>query len=135
MSLGHGASIVRNGLVLYLDAANPKSYPGSGTTWKDLSGNGNNGTLVNGPTFNSANGGSIVFDGTNDYVITTNLLNPTTNPNESVFVWFNPTAAGQIVSELGQATINTGWHDSVSYTHLTLPTTWQACRSRWSPYH
>ncbi len=39
-----------------------------GTTWTDLSGNGNNGTLTNGPTYSSANGGSIVFDGTNDYV-------------------------------------------------------------------
>jgi hypothetical protein len=60
--------IVTNGLVLNLDAGNPLSYPGSGSTWTDLSGNGNNGTLTNGPTFDSANGGSIVFDGTNDYV-------------------------------------------------------------------
>ena len=60
--------IVTNGLVLYVDAANKISYPGTGTTWSDLSGNGVNGTLQNGPTFNSANGGSIVFDGSNDYV-------------------------------------------------------------------
>ena len=59
--------IVRDGLVLNLDAANLCSYPGSGTTWTDVSGNGNNGTLTNGPTYSSANGGSIVFDGTNDY--------------------------------------------------------------------
>jgi hypothetical protein len=64
-SLG-GPNIITNGLLLALDAANNKSYPGSGTTWRDLSGNGNNGTLTNGPTFNSANGGSIVFDGTDD---------------------------------------------------------------------
>jgi len=63
-----GANIVRSGLVLALDAANTKSYPGSGTTWSDVSGNNNTGTLTNGPTFNFANGGSIVFDGTNDYV-------------------------------------------------------------------
>ena len=63
-----GNNIVRNGLVLNLDAADRKSYPGSGTTWFDRSGNKNNGTLTNGPTFDSANGGSIVFDGTNDYV-------------------------------------------------------------------
>ncbi len=68
-SLG-GPNIVTSGLVLSLDAANVKSYPGSGTTWRDLSGNSNNGTLTNGPTFSSANGGSIVFDGTNDYVAT-----------------------------------------------------------------
>jgi hypothetical protein len=48
MALSHSPSIVTDGLVLCLDAGNPKSYPGSGTTWTDLSGNGNNGTLVNG---------------------------------------------------------------------------------------
>jgi len=63
-----GPDINENGLVLYLDAANRKSYPGSGTTWSDLSGNSNNGTLTNGPTFNSNNLGSIVFDGVDDYV-------------------------------------------------------------------
>jgi hypothetical protein len=57
-----------NGLVLALDAGNTKSYPGSGTAWTDLSGGGNTGTLTNGPTYNSSNGGSIVFDGSNDYV-------------------------------------------------------------------
>jgi hypothetical protein len=51
-----------------LDAGNSASYPGTGTTWTDLTGNGNNGTLVNGPTFDSSNGGSIVFDGTDDFV-------------------------------------------------------------------
>jgi hypothetical protein len=66
-SLG-GPNIITNGLVLALDAANNKSYVSGSTTWRDLSGNNNNGTLTNGPTFNSANGGSIVFDGSNDYV-------------------------------------------------------------------
>ena len=59
---------VTSGLVMYLDAAKTTSYPGSGTTWTDLSGNGNTGTLTNGPTYNSANSGSIVFDGTDDKV-------------------------------------------------------------------
>ena len=68
MALAHSPKIVTDGLVLALDAGNAKSYPGSGTTWTDLSGNGNNGTLTNGPTYSSSNGGSIVFDGTNDYV-------------------------------------------------------------------
>lgn len=63
-----GANIVRDGLVLALDAANTKSYPGSGTTWRDLSGTTVTGSLINSPTFNSGNGGSIVFDGTDDYV-------------------------------------------------------------------
>jgi hypothetical protein len=68
MAITRGPKIVRDGLVLYLDAGDRNSYPGSGTTWKDLSGNGNNGTLTNGPTFDSGNGGSISFDGTDDYI-------------------------------------------------------------------
>jgi hypothetical protein len=59
--------IVTSGLVLALDAAERLSYPRTGTTWRDLSGNNNTGTLTNGPTFSAANMGSIVFDGTNDY--------------------------------------------------------------------
>lgn len=66
-----GPNIIEDGLVLYLDAANTKSYPGSGTTWNDLSGNGNNGTLINGPTFSSGNNGSILFDGVNDRISVT----------------------------------------------------------------
>jgi len=56
-----------NGLVLHLDAGNTASYPGSGSTWTDLSGYGNNATLTNGPTYSTDGGGSIYFDGTNDY--------------------------------------------------------------------
>lgn len=68
MSGKTGPDIIESGLVLCLDAANKNSYRGSGTTWTDLSGNGNNGTLTNGPTFSAGNQGSIVFDGTNDYI-------------------------------------------------------------------
>ena len=57
-----GPNIITDGLVLALDAASPRSYPGTGTTWYDVSGYGNNGTLTNGPTFDSGNGGSIVFN-------------------------------------------------------------------------
>jgi len=53
-------------LILSLDAANIKSYIGSGTSWNDLSGNNNNSVLSNGPTFTGSFGGSIIFDGTND---------------------------------------------------------------------
>jgi hypothetical protein len=70
------ATIVTDGLRLYLDAGNASSYPGSGTTWTDISGYGNNFTLVNGPTFSTESGGAIVFDGTNDHA---------TGPNSNVF--------------------------------------------------
>lgn len=59
---------IQNGLVLNLDASVSSSYPGTGTTWTDLSGSGNTGTLVNGPTYSTSNGGSIVFDGIDDRV-------------------------------------------------------------------
>ena len=67
MATNGGPNIIEDGLVFAVDAANKKSYPGSGTTWTDLAGS-NNGTLTNGPTFDSGNGGSIVFDGTDDVV-------------------------------------------------------------------
>jgi hypothetical protein len=70
---GGGNSIITNGLILNLDAGNSASYPGTGTTWTDLSGQNNNGTLVTGPgnpgpTWSSTDGGIFSFDGVNDYV-------------------------------------------------------------------
>jgi hypothetical protein len=84
--LAHSPSIVMNNLVLCLDAGNSKSYPGSGTTWTDLSGNGNTGTLTNGPTYSSANGGSMVFDGSNDYVTLGSTLNATAQGTISFWI-------------------------------------------------
>jgi hypothetical protein len=85
---GGPGNIVTNGLILYLDAANSLSYVSGSTTWRDLSSSGNNGTLTNGPTFNSANGGSIVFDGTNDY-ISIILPSPISVSSFTYNVWFN----------------------------------------------
>ena len=68
MSFHYSPKIVTDGLVLYLDAANTKSYVSGSTIWNDISRGGNNGTLTNGPTFNSGNGGTIVFDGLDDYI-------------------------------------------------------------------
>jgi alpha-tubulin suppressor-like RCC1 family protein len=85
MSVAYNSSIVTNGLVLALDAGNSKSYPGSGTTWTDLTNNGRNGTLTNGPTYSSANGGSLVFDGIDDFV--SSVSNLTLANNFSVSLW------------------------------------------------
>ena len=68
MALAHSPRIVTDGLVLHLDAANTKSYSGSGTDWKDLSGKDNDTTLVNSPTYSSNNAGYFNFDGSNDSV-------------------------------------------------------------------
>ena len=97
MSFNYSPKIVTNGLVLCLDAANTRSYVSGSTTWNDLTGNFNNGTLTNGPTFNASNGGSIVFDGTDDYVAIAN--SSTVNPNNGSFTimcWVNsdPSNAG-----------------------------------------
>lgn len=63
----YGPSLTLGGLVVYLDAGQAASYPGSGTSWNDLSGQNNNATLINGASYESANGGAILFDGSNDY--------------------------------------------------------------------
>ena len=68
MALAHSPRIVRDNIVQYLDAANTKSYPGSGTTWTDMSSRNRDGTLTNGPTFSTDNLGCFNFDGSNDYV-------------------------------------------------------------------
>jgi hypothetical protein len=68
-------AIVTNGLVLNLDAGFTPSYPTTGTTWYDVSSNGYNGALTNGPTFSSANNGSVFLDGVDDYVNIGNQAN------------------------------------------------------------
>ena len=91
MSTVHGGpgNIVTSGLVLNLDAANPRSYPPpyNGTVWTDLAGT-NNGTLTNGPTFNSGDGGSIVFDGVNDGANGPTGVTWFTNQSFTIESWF-----------------------------------------------
>jgi hypothetical protein len=67
MGIAYNPRTVTDGLVLCLDAGNTKSYPGSGTTWTDLSGNGYNMTLTGSPTFTSTNGGVLQFNGSTQY--------------------------------------------------------------------
>lgn len=71
MGIVYNTSIVRDGLIAYFDAANIKSYPGSGTVVQNLIGGDNNGTLINGVTFNSNSGGSLILDGVDDLFRTT----------------------------------------------------------------
>ena len=83
MALAHSPKIITDGLVLALDAGNTKSYPGSGTTWTNLISGGSNGNLLNGVGYSSSNGGSLVFDGINDYVELTSANYYT----ETIIVW------------------------------------------------
>ena len=80
-------SVVQDGLVFYVDAANDLSYPDTGTTWTDIIG-GNDGTLAGGPTFDSSNGGSIDFDGVDDKVTTTLTSNTDFNSTFTMSLWF-----------------------------------------------
>lgn len=91
MPIDPNLNIVRDGLVLWLDPRFQTSYSGSGTNWHDLSGNTNNGTLTNGPTFDSGSGGSIVFDGTDDYVNVSDStsLDIASEITEEVWVYIN----------------------------------------------
>jgi hypothetical protein len=87
--------VVQSGLVLNLDAGASTSYPGIGTTWTNLSGSGI-GTLTNGPTYSSANGGSIVFDGTDDFINCGNILNFTTESfTFNIFFYLTSTTTNQ----------------------------------------
>jgi hypothetical protein len=79
MSLNRGPKIITDGLILCYDAGDRKSYPGSGTIWYDRTRNKYNGTLTNGPTFSSDNGGVFVFDGTNDYSTSSSFTPNITN--------------------------------------------------------
>ena len=112
MGLSHSPNIVTDGLVLCLDAANPRSYPGSGSSWLDLSGNGNNGTFGPGtaaPTFSSGNGGSLVFDGSNDYI---NCGTPTSlqfgTGSFSISQWFY-VASGNLLKVTASKLQSAGW--------------------------
>jgi hypothetical protein len=68
MAFNFSPKVVTDGLVLYLDAANPKSYISGATAWNDISRGGNDGVLINGPSFSNSNGGCLVFDGVNEYI-------------------------------------------------------------------
>ena len=114
MSFNFSPRIIRDGLVLYLDAANSSSYISGSTAWNDISRNNNNGTLINGPTFNSNNSGSIVFDGVNDYAIH-NSLNLGTVCSWGLWVNYNSLSGTQVL--LGSNIAN---YYSLFYNGLTF---------------
>jgi len=106
MAIGYNPTLVTSGIVLALDAANIKSYPGSGTIWYDASNNNNNETLTNGPTYSTANAGNITFDGINDYAV----MPFTTILNDCTFnFWFKATstASYQYLLSLGNGVDST----------------------------
>ena len=144
MSYNTGARIVRDGLVMYLDAANSKSIVSGSNSWRDLSGNINNATLTNGPTYTGSFGGSIIFDGSNDYGINAsapngfnfNVTNAITaeamiyySPSSYDF-WFSGNNSGIKyrfgTNPSGQFFWDMGQHVDRNYTSYVLPSnSWQ----------
>ena len=107
----NGPKIVTNSLILCLDAGSVKSYLGSGTAWTDISRNGGDGVLTNGPAFNNANGGNIIFDGANDF-----LANPSYTPAvNTVSIWLklNSTKNGLIIGVGNNAYDSGQWSWSI----------------------
>src|SRR6056300_1799187 len=90
--IAYYGNIVTDGLVLNLDAARKDSYNRTGTTWNDISGNGNNGTLINGPTFDSEDYGSIVFDGVDDYAAVSCNLSTFSSLTVSIYTYIKSEA-------------------------------------------
>jgi hypothetical protein len=115
------SGIITDGLVLWLDAGITPSYPGSGTTWTDLSGNRNDGTLTNGPTYNSTNEGSISFDGVDDHVPTSS--NPAFSNQLTIQIWINQTAIpGSNIWILGRELCYRLIYDNINRFHFALAT-------------
>ena len=107
MGLAHSPRIVTDNLVLALDAANTKSYPGSGTNVSDLSGNGYDFTMTNGATTNATNGGVFSFDGSDDYLNTTSIPSSFWNSGSwtvSLWAYFDAVDKGSDNSMIGHGT-------------------------------
>jgi hypothetical protein len=111
-----GPNIVRDSsLVLYIDAASKNSYNNlvNINTWKDLSGNNNSGSLINGPTFSGDNGGAIVFNGSNNQVnLPTNFFNHDSGSAFTVSFWFKTTTAGIIFGQVASGYVPAIYTDS-----------------------
>ena len=90
------SAIVSNGLLLNLDASNPGSYSGTGNTWYDLSGNNNHGTLMNSPTYDAASG-SIITNGTNQYISIPQVSTANTNITMQAWVYVNLNTTGTFI--------------------------------------
>ena len=106
MGIDYNNVIVSDGLSVYLDAANTRSYSGSGITVNGLVG-GIGGTLVNGIGFSSQDNGSFFYDGSDDYFrLPTNFFNPDSGTPFTVSVWFKTATTGVIFGQ--QNTVNPG---------------------------
>lgn len=122
MTIYGGPDIITDGLVLHLDAGNSKSYPGSGTVWNDLSGKNNNGTLTNGPTYSSANRGSLVFDGINDRGT---FASPISSASPQTYeVWVKATKSNSAADNYAYILHNNSLNVTVGSSYMTIGYGW-----------
>lgn len=98
MGVNYNPAVVSSNMVVCLDAANSNSYSGTGATWSDISGRGNNATLVNSPTFSSANSGSLVFNGTSQWANLGNV--PISTSAITVSAWVFDTDVGNLSRDI-----------------------------------
>ena len=108
MGFHHQPNLINNGLILALDAADKVSHSSGSTTWADLSSEGNTGTLTNSPTFDSGVGGSIVFDGSNDYVDIGDI-GDVFGTSFAVVMWFNTEDVDNRQEYIGQYQDGNNW--------------------------
>ena len=121
MALAYNPTIVSNGLVVAYDPANPKCYPGSGVTFYDLSGNGNHGTLTNGPTISNNLAKYTVFDGSNDYIVSSNNTNITgTNPR-TIMAWaWMGNVSTSVIARIGASLENQAFEMQINASRVIM---------------
>ena len=113
MGIAYNTSLVTNGLIVYVDAANPRSYSGTGNTWYDLSGKNNHMTLVNGVGFSTASGGVLQTDGTNDYIELTPFDQRTTNHTIMCASRYSGAIRGRIITSRNNNWLLGHWYGYV----------------------
>ena len=144
LKVTYGPNVITDSLVFTLDAANKNSYPGSGTNWYDLSGNGNNGTLTNGPTFDPTNLGNIVFDGVDDY-LNFGDKDAFTNQSFTYELTFKPQSFNRVIINKYQSggfeydfgfynNVLYGWVCNSPYNGRTAPITNYTSLNTWGHY-
>ena len=103
-----GPNIVTENLTFAVDAGSTRSYPSSGTTWKNLGSSGSDVALTNGPTFNAANGGYFEFDGTDDYASSSSTSFNITG-NVTINSWIRNDGTGSTLGNYMSNSQNSGY--------------------------
>lgn len=120
MSLHYSTNVTSNGLILFLDAGDTRSYPGSGTVWTDRSGQGNIANLANGVGFDSTNKGSLIFDGVNDLATMSRVPVVAASGLLSYSIWFKTSDT----TKTQQALCITNWSNMLQYNGGVSFTWW-----------